>query len=337
MAPKETSVLAQATAAGVASFLTGVTLYPLDVIKTRLNAGIDEDGVPYDGPMDVVKRQHAKKGFWKGFYSGIEVKIMQDIVRSVSFFFVFATLKKAYTKKFGKIGVGQSLVLGYLSAVLNLLFTMPIEVVNTRIITGTSSGSTLAVLRELLNGGGFGQLYTGLRANFILCLNPAIKHMVFDQVKAHLLKGQAKLTPGQSFVLGGISTVISSSATFPATRARTLIQTSNLPNGKGKGLNLGKGFDVKGKNVIQVIIMILNKGGFAALYKGLGPQLMRGVLASALLLSTKESIHHHAERWVRNASLIFKSLSILLLLFLTPNRRRAGVNKQLPSPTPRAG
>eukprot|EP00961_Rhodomonas_salina_P038031 511254-Rhodomonas_salina.1 len=119
MAPKETSVLAQATAAGVASFLTGVTLYPLDVIKTRhaaliplpfgflafwlsaslsvsfaicfvviapyasfvtctlcrLNAGIDEDGVPYDGPMDVVKRQHAKKGFWKGFYSGIEVTL----------------------------------------------------------------------------------------------------------------------------------------------------------------------------------------------------------------------------------------------------------------------
>jgi len=36
MAPKkETSVLAQATAAGVAAFLTGITLYPLDVIKTR--------------------------------------------------------------------------------------------------------------------------------------------------------------------------------------------------------------------------------------------------------------------------------------------------------------
>lgn len=31
---------------------------------------------------------------------------------------------------------------------------------------------------------GLGALYTGIRANFLLCLNPAIKHAVFDQVLA---------------------------------------------------------------------------------------------------------------------------------------------------------
>ena len=29
---------------------------------------------------------------------------------------------------------------------------------------------------------GLSALYTGIRANFLLCLNPAIKHAVFDQV-----------------------------------------------------------------------------------------------------------------------------------------------------------
>jgi len=138
---------------------------------------------------------------------------MQDVIRSVAFFFWFATIKKAYQRKYGKIGIAHNLALGYLSAVLNLFFTMPVEVVNTRLITGASSGSALRVVRELVSVssdqnkntalhnrltqrqiwflqlavGGVAQLYTGLRANFILCLNPAIKHMVFDQVPSALI------------------------------------------------------------------------------------------------------------------------------------------------------
>mmetsp|Transcript_58948 Transcript_58948/g.120691 ORF Transcript_58948/g.120691 Transcript_58948/m.120691 type:complete len:331 (-) Transcript_58948:167-1159(-) len=326
-----TDTLVQATAAGAAAVITALTLYPLDVVKTRLNAGVDEDGVPYDGPTDVVKRQFKKHGYWKGFYSGVEVKLLQDVVRSVSFFYVFVTMKKAYTRRYGKIGVQMNLLLGYLSAVVNLLVTMPVEVVNTRIMTGTSRGSMAAVLRELMAGGGISQLYTGLRANFILCLNPAIKHMVFDQVKARLLKGDSTtLGPAKSFLLGGLSTVISSTTTFPATRARALMQSAKLPNGKGRGLPLG--MEVAGKSVFEVVCMIHNRGGLMALYKGLGPQLTRGVLASALLLSTKESIHHHAARWVKYASVVLKSLSLIVLLLLTPRRK----SKHLPAP-PRAG
>lgn len=165
------------------------------------------------------------------------------MVRSVSFFYVFAVLKGFYSKRFGRIGLRANLLLGYLSATMNLLLTMPIEVANTRQMTGVSSGGFLAILAELVQKKGFSGLYTGILTNFILCLNPAIKHMVFDQVpssfqpssshtlqkvKARILKGRRALSAMQSFFLGAVATAIASTATFPAARVRAILQSSSL-------------------------------------------------------------------------------------------------------------
>ena len=79
-----------------------------------------------------------------------QVKLVQDIVRSVSFFYVFAVLKAVYVRRHGAIGVPANLMLGYLSATINLLFTMPVEVCNTRQMTGFSEGGIAAICVELV-------------------------------------------------------------------------------------------------------------------------------------------------------------------------------------------
>ena len=71
-------------------------------------------------------------------------------MRSVSFFYVFAVLKGLYTKRRGVIGVRANLVLGYLSAVFNLLGTMPFEVCNTRQMTGVCRNGVLSNALELV-------------------------------------------------------------------------------------------------------------------------------------------------------------------------------------------
>ncbi|KAJ1472354.1 hypothetical protein T484DRAFT_3435471 [Baffinella frigidus] len=57
-----TESVTQASSGAVAAIVTTVALYPLDLIKTRLNNGVDEGGVPYAGPLDVLQREYRKKG-----------------------------------------------------------------------------------------------------------------------------------------------------------------------------------------------------------------------------------------------------------------------------------
>ena len=65
--------MTQAVSAGAAAATTTLVLYPLDVVKTRLNTGVDEDGLRYNGVFDVIQRQWSKKGLY-GFYRGIRVR-----------------------------------------------------------------------------------------------------------------------------------------------------------------------------------------------------------------------------------------------------------------------
>jgi hypothetical protein len=64
--------LSQAAAAGAAAVVTTLLLYPLDVIKTRMNLGVDKDGVKYKNLSDVIERQWNKEGLY-GFYRGMPV------------------------------------------------------------------------------------------------------------------------------------------------------------------------------------------------------------------------------------------------------------------------
>lgn len=290
-----TESVTQASSGAVAAIVTTVALYPLDLIKTRLNNGVDEGGVPYAGPLDVLQREYRKKGFL-GLYRGIQVKLMQDVARSFSFFYVFTFLKEYVKRRKGPLGFGDNLLVGYFSASANLMLTMPVEVANTRMMTGAAAGGVFAIWADLIKSGGWAKLYTGLAANLVLCLNPAIKHMVFDQVRDRILwmKGSTRLSTLHSFLLGAIATVIASTATFPAARCRAILQC-----------RAGKS-DMGGARA--VVMELIKRGGILELYKGLGPQLVKGVLSSALLLATKEHIHTRVRRLVQ-----LLILSVMLL------------------------
>ena len=140
----------------------------------------------------------------------------------------------------------------------------------------------------------------------------------------HARPGHASLTQGplargartQSFILGAIATMIASSATFPAARARAILQTQRLSSGDTSTRKL---------RAMCVLREIMAREGLLGLYKGLGPQLAKGVLSSALTLATKEKLQRYTSILVRVAILmvqLFLTNSQQHVLRLTQAKRR---------------
>ena len=99
--------------------------------------------------------------------------------------------------------------------------------------------------------------------------------------------------------------MIASTLTFPAARTRAILQTQRHDE---PGLRSGR------LRAMDVLYSILSSEGWAGLYKGLGAQLAKGVLSSALMLATKEKLHKYAA--------IYVGLVIASLQLFVPNSRQ---------------
>jgi hypothetical protein len=89
--------------------------------------------------------------------------------------------------------------------------------------------------------------------------------------------------------------MIASTMTFPAARVRAILQTQRLSAASTSGGMLA---------AIAVLREIVAKDGWLGLYKGLGTQLVKGVMSSALMLATKEKLQRYTAILVRVAILM---------------------------------
>mmetsp|Transcript_18288 Transcript_18288/g.42328 ORF Transcript_18288/g.42328 Transcript_18288/m.42328 type:complete len:151 (+) Transcript_18288:53-505(+) len=122
-------------------------------------------------------------------------------------------------------------------------------------------------------------MYKGIQAYTVLCLKPALQYTVFEQVKAIVVANRPKpqLHAAEAFVLGMIARTISTVCIFPYLRAKVVLQSSSE--------------DMQGHGIPSMLYtMYRDEGGFAAWFQGLGPELTRGVLSSALMLMIKDQL-----------------------------------------------
>jgi len=120
-----------------------------------------------------------------------------------------------------------------------------------------------------------GGIYRGFRTNVILCINPSIEYTVFDQIKRRRRKGKT-LSDSEAFWLGAFSKAVATFFTFPLVRAKVLQQS---------GLEKFKGMDAN-----SIIVKLIVSDGIGSIFAGMQTQLIKNVIASAIMLSMKERI-----------------------------------------------
>ena len=238
-----------------------------------------------------------------------------------AYFYWYSVARALYAARTasGPMGARPSaaaeLALGAAAGAAAQVCTLPVAVITTRQQTrprGERAAGLLATGRAVVAGAdGWTGLWRGLKASLVLVVNPAITYGAYERLRATAFRGKARLRPWEAFgefrprggtrelassgslgggdgaqwvanthvaVLGAASKALATIVTQPLIVAKVGLQSRPPAARKGKPF----------KTFPEVMRYIIEHEGLPALFKGIGPQIMKGLLVQGLLMMTKE-------------------------------------------------
>ncbi|CAM6104637.1 unnamed protein product [Calypogeia fissa] len=238
-------LLEGAVAGATAGVVVETVLYPIDTIKTRLQAA-----------------QAGGKIVWKGLYAGLAGNLVGVLPASAVFVGVYEPVKHKLIQTLpDHLSAVAHLTAGAVAGTAASLIRVPTEVVKQRMQTLQFASAPSAV-RMIVANEGFSGLYAGFGA-FLLRDLPfdAIQFCIYEQIRiAYKRTVKRDLYDPENAIVGAISGAITGAVTTPldVIKTRLMVQGSK---GHYKG-------------VIDCISKIIKEEGAGTLLKGIGPRVM---------------------------------------------------------------
>uniref|UniRef100_A0A8R1DXF8 Mitochondrial 2-oxodicarboxylate carrier n=1 Tax=Caenorhabditis japonica TaxID=281687 RepID=A0A8R1DXF8_CAEJA len=268
---------------GLSGLVEVCLMYPLDVVKTRLQLGQQDKGM-----VDCFVKTYRHEGFG-GFYKGILPPILAETPKRATKFFTFEQYKTLFTHSDIPMPVTMSIA-GLFSGLTEAVVICPFEVVKVRMQADRKTSvkeqrSTAAVAREIYKTEGFGVsgLYRGIGATLG-------RHGAWNMVYFGLYHSCKEVIPdaksnptsnligriGLGFTAGSLASVFN----IPFDVAKSRIQGPQ-PNPLTRKYN----------GTAQTIALVYKEEGFGALYKGLLPKVMRLGPGGAVMLIVYDEVY----------------------------------------------
>lgn len=281
-----------AVAGATGAVIANALVYPLDIVKTRLQ--VQEKRKPtddvallptstphYTSTWDAISKIAEEDGFL-GLYAGINGALIGVASTNFAYFYWYSVVRTLYISRVPTPpGTLVELGLGAAAGAVAQAFTIPVAVVTTRQQTqakGERKGM-VDTARDVINSeDGWTGLWRGLKASLVLVVNPAITYGAYQRLREVIYPGKTNLKPLEAFLLGAMSKSIATIVTQPLIVAKVGLQSKPPPSRQGKPF----------KSFVEVMQFIIKNEGLLGLFKGIGPQISKGLLVQGLLMMTKE-------------------------------------------------
>jgi len=271
----------KAVAGAIAAVLANTIVYPLDLAKTKLQVQDkselkgDElaESEYYESTLDVLRKLYGKGGP-RALYSGLLGSLAGTVSTNFAYFYWYSFFRGLYVRKRSKsnqLTTATELFLGAVAGAVAQLFTIPVSVVTTR--QQTSGRSFRQCGEEIWKQDGLRGLWRGLKASLVLVVNPSITYGSSSRLHSVLFNARERLSVRENFILGALSKSIATITTQPLIVAKAIQQSSE-----------------KFHSFLDVLVHLLKNGGVTSLFRGLGPQLSKGILVQGLLLAFKDKL-----------------------------------------------
>ncbi|OAK95263.1 mitochondrial carrier [Phaeosphaeriaceae sp. SRC1lsM3a] len=284
-----------AVAGAAGAVIANTLVYPLDLIKTRLQVQVKRsptsndpnpaDHEHYDGALDAIRKVVAQEGV-SGLYAGMAGSLLGVASTNFAYFYWYTVVRTVYMSRRTlqtAPGTAVELSLGAVAGALAQLFTIPVAVVTTRQQTMSKherKGMIATAMDVIESEDGWTGLWRGLRASLVLVVNPSITYGAYQRLRDVLYPGKKTLKAHEAFILGSMSKILATIATQPLIVAKVGLQSKPPPARNGKPF----------KTFTEVMQYIIQHEGPMALFKGIGPQILKGLLVQGFLMMTKERI-----------------------------------------------
>lgn len=266
------------------------------VFKQKAN----NNGLKYKNTADVLRKIYEKKGVL-GWYHGLLSSILGTAAQNFSYFYWYSIVKRVYgqlTKKAAnaKHSTPTELFLGALAAAISQLFTMPIGVITTQQQTDKQHRTLFQLAKEIYVHDGIVGFWKGLSVSLVLCINPSITYGSYERLKQVLFNNKQFLGPLESFSLGMLAKSMATLATQPLIVSKAMLQKKlqkPTPDKNGRIIlqkHDDEEEDIKFDSFIHALGHLWKTEKLRGLYKGVAPQLIKGVIVQGLLFMFKDQL-----------------------------------------------
>lgn len=232
-------------AGGTAGVVVETALYPIDTIKTRLQAA--------RGGGKIVLQ---------GLYSGLAGNLAGVLPASALFVGVYEPAKQKLLKMLpDNLSAVAHLTAGAIGGVAASLVRVPTEVVKQRMQTRQFSSAPDAV-RLIVSKEGFKGLYAGY-GSFLLRDLPfdAIQFCIYEQLRiGYKLAARRDLNDPENAAIGAFAGALTGAITTPLDVIKTRLMIQGSAN--------------QYKGIVDCVQTILKEEGPPALLKGIGPRVL---------------------------------------------------------------